>query len=167
MSASTSLLTRVGSAWYSAWARSGGLPAFAAVSSLVTSSSPWAWLLASTWMLGLAAFQFATTLSMFGTQDQKVRVDLLVRVGRAVAAAGAGRQRRTPASSDGRVFSSVESHCALRGRGREMSVRLRGCERSQCAITLEHVSSHSRSCCWTTAIDAAQDAVSAPNHCAP
>src|SRR5258705_13316621 len=74
MSASTSLLTRVGSAWYSAWARSGGLPAFAAVSSLVTSSSPWAWLLASTWMLELAAFQSATTLSMFGTQDQKVRV---------------------------------------------------------------------------------------------
>src|SRR5256885_16288284 len=72
MSASTSLLTRVGSAWYSTWARSGGLPAFDAVSSLVTRSSPWAWLLAVTWMSGCALFHSATTLSMLGTQVQKV-----------------------------------------------------------------------------------------------
>src|SRR5690349_9200276 len=70
MSASTSLLTRVGSAWYSTWARSGGLPAFEAVSSLVTMSPPPACLLSVTWMSGFAAFQASTVLSMFGAQAQ-------------------------------------------------------------------------------------------------
>jgi hypothetical protein len=64
------LLTRVGSDWYSTWARSGGLPAFAAVSSLVTMSPPPACLLSVTWMSGLAAFQASTVFSTFGAQAQ-------------------------------------------------------------------------------------------------
>src|SRR2546423_14446983 len=72
MLATTSLLTSVGSAWYSACIRSGGLPALAAVSSLVTSASPWAWLLTVTWTSGWALFHFATTWSTLGTQDQNV-----------------------------------------------------------------------------------------------
>src|SRR5690242_4911939 len=72
MSAAAPLLTRVGSAWYSAWNRSGGLPALSAVRTLVTSSSPCACLLTVTWMSGWAVFQLSTTLSIPGTQDQKV-----------------------------------------------------------------------------------------------
>src|SRR5579864_7580430 len=51
---------------------SGGLPAFAAVSSLVSRASPPAWTCTCTWMSGCAWFQVATTLSMLGTQVQKV-----------------------------------------------------------------------------------------------
>src|SRR2546423_14501848 len=72
MLATTSLLTSVGSAWYSACIRSGGLPALAAVSSLVTCASPWAWLLTVTWISGWALFHLATTWSRLGTHDQYV-----------------------------------------------------------------------------------------------
>src|SRR5215471_9792887 len=44
----------------------------AAVSSLVTRASPWAWLLTVTWMSGWPLFHFATTWSRFGTHDQNV-----------------------------------------------------------------------------------------------
>src|SRR5882724_10063175 len=74
MSAATPEVTRVGSAWYSAWARSGGLPALSAVSSLVTSVSPCDWVLSATWISGCCLFQIATTLSMFGAQAQKLSV---------------------------------------------------------------------------------------------
>src|ERR1700761_9224050 len=74
MSARELLETSVGSTWYSTCPRSGGLPAFAAVSSLVSSGSPPAWVCTCTWMSGWALFQIATTLSMLGTQVQKVSV---------------------------------------------------------------------------------------------
>src|SRR5258708_21388527 len=76
MSARTPLLTSVGSAWYSTWARSGGLPAFAEVSSLVTSASPCAGWLAVTWMFGWVLFQVATICWMLGTHVQNVRSTL-------------------------------------------------------------------------------------------
>ena len=106
MSASASLLTRVGSAWYSAWARSGGLPALAAVSSLVTSSSPCAWLLAVTWMLGWAAFHCRHDLVDVGHPGPEGQLDLLVRRRcAAVATAAAGEQERADEKSRGRARS--------------------------------------------------------------
>ena len=73
MSAATFAETRVGMLWYSAWNRSGGLPALSAVSSLVTSGVARAALLTVTWMSGCAAFQTATILSMLDTQLQNCR----------------------------------------------------------------------------------------------
>src|SRR5689334_7941510 len=73
MSARTLLLTRVGSAWYSACTRSGPPPAFEAVITLVSRSSPEACFSTVTWMSGWALFHSATTLSMAGAQAQYVR----------------------------------------------------------------------------------------------
>src|SRR6266699_1848477 len=53
---------------------SGMVLALPSVSSLVSSASPPAALVKVTWMFGLALFQTATILSMFGTQDRKVRL---------------------------------------------------------------------------------------------
>src|SRR5260370_19562902 len=53
---------------------SGMVLALPSVSSLVSSASPPAALLKVTWMFGWALFQTATILSMFGTQDRKVRL---------------------------------------------------------------------------------------------
>src|SRR6266567_747768 len=64
----------VGSDWYSTCAMSGMVLALPSVSSLVSSASPPAALLKVTWIFGWALFQTATVLSMFGTQDRKVRV---------------------------------------------------------------------------------------------
>src|SRR6266516_5260315 len=72
MSAVTPLVINDGSAWYSAWNRSGGLPPLLAASSLVTSASPCAGVLTVTWMLGFFWFQMATTLSTLVAQLQKV-----------------------------------------------------------------------------------------------
>src|SRR5947209_3631255 len=74
MSARTLLATIVGSIWYSTWATSGGLPALAAVSSLVASSSPDDCFEKTTLILGCARFQTSTILSMLGTQLQKLSV---------------------------------------------------------------------------------------------
>src|SRR5689334_15952764 len=76
MSASASLLTRVGSAWYSAWTRSGAFFALCAVRILVTSVSPDACFFTVTVIfccLPGPLFQRSTTLSMPGVQDQYVR----------------------------------------------------------------------------------------------
>ena len=72
MSATTSLISSEGSAWYSACARSGALPALLAVISLVIRSSPCAGWLTLTVMSGFFWFQRSTTLAMLGAQDQKV-----------------------------------------------------------------------------------------------
>ena len=75
MSASASLLTSVGQRLVLGLDQVGGaLPALVAVSSLVTSRRRCACLLTVTWMSGCAAFQVATTLSMFGAQVQNVRL---------------------------------------------------------------------------------------------
>src|SRR6185437_11037598 len=73
-SAVTPLVMRTGSAWYSAWIRSGALPARCAVTTLVTSSSPWAWRLTVTFWVGFFWFQMSTTFSMLVVQVQKVRL---------------------------------------------------------------------------------------------
>src|SRR3954452_16194211 len=71
-SAVTSLLTNVGSAWYSAWNRSGALPVLAAVRTLVTSSSPCDCLLTVTRTSGWLAFHLSTTFSTLVAQVQNV-----------------------------------------------------------------------------------------------
>src|SRR6266849_5789862 len=53
---------------------SGMVLALPSVSSLVSSASPPAALENLTWTSGWSLFQTATILSMFGTQDRKVRV---------------------------------------------------------------------------------------------
>lgn len=70
MSARTSLETRVGSDWYSAWIRSGALPAFFAVITLVRISAPLPCFDTVTVMSGFFLFQIAATFSMFGAHDQ-------------------------------------------------------------------------------------------------
>src|SRR6185312_15409841 len=64
----------VGSDWYSICAMSGMSPALPAVSSLDSSASPPAASVNLICMSGCDWFQTATTLSMLGTQDQKVSV---------------------------------------------------------------------------------------------
>src|SRR6185312_9957386 len=64
----------VGTDWYSIWAMSGMSPALPAVSSLDSSASPPAASVNLICMFGCDWFQTATTLSMWGTQDQKVSV---------------------------------------------------------------------------------------------
>src|ERR1700736_1397955 len=73
MSARELLETIVGSDWDFICAMCGMVLALHSVSSLVSSASPPAALVKVTWMFGLALFQTATILSMFGTQDRKVR----------------------------------------------------------------------------------------------
>lgn len=74
MSASASDETSVGIFWYSACMMSGApLPAWMAVSSLVTAGSPPSCLFTVTWMSGFSSFQISTTFSMFGAHVQNVR----------------------------------------------------------------------------------------------
>src|SRR4051812_16631654 len=87
MSAATPADTNAGSAWYSAWNRSGGLPALSAVSSLVTRASPCEALLTVTWMSGCEAFQTATILSTLDSQLQNCRCTTLPPVAAVVVAA--------------------------------------------------------------------------------
>src|SRR3954453_11192943 len=87
MSATAPLTTSDGSAWYSACARSGGLPALSAAMSFVTSASPWAGRLTFTRISGCWAFQVFTTRLMFGAHDQNVSVTgVFGRAGAEVAA---------------------------------------------------------------------------------
>lgn len=75
MSASASLLTSVGSAWYSACTKSGALPALCAVRILVTSVSPDACFFTVTLICSFLpgpSFHRSTTLSMPGAQVQYV-----------------------------------------------------------------------------------------------
>ena len=75
MSASASLLTSVGSAWYSAWTRSGAFFALCAVRILVTRVSPDACFFTVTVICAFLPgplFHRSTTLSMPGAQDQYV-----------------------------------------------------------------------------------------------
>src|SRR5437660_1504914 len=96
MSARTSFETRVGISWYSAWTTSGAVCALAEVRTFCTSESPPACLLKVTWMSGCAAFHASTTLSMFGTQDQKVSSTLPPAAG--AAADGVDFEEEQPAT---------------------------------------------------------------------
>src|SRR4051794_35393408 len=113
MSAAAPLLTRVGSAWYSAWNRSGGVPALSAVRTLVTSSSPWACLLTVTWMSGCAVFQVSTTLSIPGTQDQNVNSTFFDPVSDGLSEPHAAvDSRRVPAVTPRRIARDFNLMCS-------------------------------------------------------
>src|SRR3954468_11290527 len=87
MSATAPPTTSDGRAWYSAWARSGGLPALSAAISFVTSASPCAGRLTLTRISGCSAFQIFTTRLMFGAHDQNFSVTGVVDFAVVVGAA--------------------------------------------------------------------------------